>query len=393
MSKKSLKNLIFLYFILSCIAVFNSKTNANDGLTVGETIPNPEFLVLSRYADTYNILLEAEKPVVQRLYDYKSDQNLLIAFMPDITDKNTYAKVMTSAFDTYFAEGLAFRNSYGVLFGEESLKILVVTNNDRDEVMNYLTGMELDFDMVAANHMNFENFFGISKWNSPDDASHVYIVNKENKILYASHDYKGQGEKLKTVQNELFSLLGVPVNDPELLTEYIPLIEGDNAREFDFEYIYTGPPTAGLKQTEDGRLSDYFGKKMVLLAFYPAAFSYSCGAEVTRFDTFAEEQFLNRVANSQIGNDNDFEILMVSQSNQYILSKWKNEMDIKNIKLVNDFTGEISMKYSSFNPLGYNRRTIFLIDKDGKVSYIDWDYKVDDEDFAIIKERLISMNN
>lgn len=122
-----------------------------------------------------------------------------------------------------------------------------------------------------------------------------------------------------------------------------------------------------------------------MLAFYPAAFSYSCGAEVTRFDAFAEEQLLNKVANSQIGNNTDFEILMVSKSNFYILSKWKNEMDLNNVKLVNDNTGEISMKYSSYNPLGYNKRTIFLIDKSGKISYIDWDYKVDDEDFILIK--------
>jgi peroxiredoxin len=148
-----------------------------------------------------------------------------------------------------------------------------------------------------------------------------------------------------------------------------------------------------MKLTDYGKLSEYFGKKTVVLAFYPAAFSMSCGAEVTRFDTFAQEQFLEKVTNSQMAGSNDFEILMISQSNTQILEKWRNEMDIKNIKLVNDFSGEISMKYSSYNPLGYNRRTIFLIDKDGKVSYIDWDYKVDDEDFTLIKERLISMND
>ncbi len=393
MSKKSLKNLIFLYFVLSCIAVTNSKIYANDGFTLWETIPNPEFTVLDRYADSYNILLETEQPALQRLYDYKSEQNLLIAFMPDMTDKNTYAKVMTSAFDAYFAEGLAFRNSYGVMMGEEALKILIVTNNDRETVVEYMQKMELDFDVVAADNMNFENFFGINKWSSSNDGSHVYIVNKENKIIYASHDYKGEGEKLKNVQNELFSLLGVPVNNPEYLTEYMPLIEGEDARDFSFEYLYTGLPTAGLTQTENGTLSDYFGKKNVLIAFYPAAFSYSCGAEVTRFDTFAEEQLLNKVANSQMSNDNDFEILMVSQSNFYILSKWQNEMNLNNIKLVNDNTGEISMKYNSYSNFGYNKRTIFLIDKSGKVSYIDWDYKVDDDDFALMKEHLISMNN
>lgn len=386
---KSLKSVIFLHILLLCLFVFNFSASANDGLTVGETIPNPEFRPLNFYNISYGGPAE-----VQRLYDYKAEDYLLIAFMPDITDKNSYAKVMTSAFDAYFAEGLAFRNSYGYFLGQDkALRVLVVTNNDETTVSEFMKNKEIDFDMVSANNMDFENFFGIREWNSEDDASHVYIVNSENKIVYASHDYRGQGEKLKTVQKELFTLMGIPENDPSMMAEYTPLIQGDDARDFTFEYIYTGPQPIIPKETEIANLSDYFGKKNVVIAFYPAAFSYSCGAEVTRFDSFAEEQFLNKIANSQIGSDNDFEILMVSQSNQYILSKWGSEMNIKNVKLVNDNTGEISMKYSSYNNLGYNKRTLFLIDKSGKVSYIDWDYKVDDDDFTLMKEHLISMNN
>lgn len=37
------------------------------------------------------------------------------------------------------------------------------------------------------------------------DGSFVYVIDKNNKITYASYDYKGEGEKLRSVQKELFS--------------------------------------------------------------------------------------------------------------------------------------------------------------------------------------------
>ena len=50
--------------------------------------------------------------------------------MPDISVKNNYANVMTSAFDTYFAEGLAFKDPFVYDTPVYDLKVLVVTNND-----------------------------------------------------------------------------------------------------------------------------------------------------------------------------------------------------------------------------------------------------------------------
>ena len=64
-------------------------------------------------------------------------------------------------------------------------------------------------------------------------------------------------------------------------------------------------------------------------------------------------------------------------------------MDINNVKLVSDDNGEISMKYNSYDMMGWNKRSVFLINKDGKVQYIDWDYNVNNEDdFGILKEQL-----
>jgi peroxiredoxin len=385
MIKKSSKSQFFIYIALILFAAGNFQTKANDGLSVGETSPNPVFYALNKYD-----LDQMPRPV--RLYDYKQDQVLLIAFMPSISSSNHYANVMTAAFDTYFAEGLAFIKGYDYSSVPSDLKVLIVAQNDEAEINNYLKKYDLDFDMVSDANLDVSHFFGINKWYSENSGSFVYIVSRDNKIIYVNHDYKGEGEKLKSVQKELFSLYSVTENLFESGTEYSPLIPGDMARDFDFEYIYLGPVKASLTLTENGKLSDYTGKKNVLLAFYPAAFSYSCAMELTKFDTFAEEKMLQNVANSQLVQSDDLEILMVSVSNSYILSKWKNEMELSNVKLVSDNNGEISMKYSSFNPIGYNKRTVFLVDKSGRVSYIDWNYNVDDDDFASIVEHLSTIN-
>jgi alkyl hydroperoxide reductase subunit AhpC len=247
----------------------------------------------------------------------------------------------------------------------------------------------LDFNVISDENMDMANFFGISKWESSKDASHIYIANKENKIVYARTDYKGEGEKLKEIQSKLYSLfdLNESIHGE---TDYPLLIQGDDARDFSFEYINDKMTAVGKYMMSNGRLSDYYRNKNVLIAFYPAPYSYSCAAEVTRFDTYAEEKLIDRIGSS---GQNDLELLMVSVSNYYILEKWKKDMGFDNVKLVSDDNGEISMKYNSYNMLGWNKRTVFLINKEGKVQYIDWDYNVeDDDDFGILKEQITSSN-
>lgn len=385
MAKMSIKSAILSIFLYVFFTTILMAGTDNPGLSKGETIPNPEFYALNKY--DYD---QMPRPI--RVHDYKQDKNLLIAFMPDISDKNTYGKVMTTAFDTYFAEGLAFVKGYDYGVNPGELKVLVVTPNNEPELKAYLQKLDLDFEMVSDVNLDMSHFFGVTGWKSENEGSLVYVVDKNNKVIYASNDYRGEGEKLRAVQKELFSLYGIEDKSTDNKSEYTALMQGDNARDFEFEYIYTGPPTAGFKTTDKAKLSDYYGKKNILIAFYPAPFSYSCAMEVSTFNTYAEEQMLKNVTNSNMADNDDLEILMVSNSNSLILSKWKNDMNIKNIKLVSDYTGEISAKYKSFSILGFSKRTVFLINKEGKISYIDWDYQVNDEDFALIKEQINSLD-
>ncbi|HWA05117.1 MAG TPA: redoxin domain-containing protein, partial [Ignavibacteria bacterium] len=159
------------------------------------------------------------------------------------------------------------------------------------------------------------------------------------------------------------------------------------AVDFDFTYTALGDNTPFASGIE-GRLSDYYGKKNVILAFYPAPFSMSCAMELTSFDAFAEQQTLQSISNSQLGTTDDVEILMISNSSLELIDKWKHDMKVKNVKLVADMFGAISSQYKSFNILGYNNRTLFIINKSGMISYIDWDYNVNEQDFGLVKDHL-----
>ncbi len=238
--------------------------------------------------------------------------------------------------------------------------------------------------------MNISNLFGISKWESDKNGSYVYIVDKDNKITYASYDYKGEGEKLKSVQGKLFSMFDLKEDLSSSNVNYTSLLPGEKERDFNFKYITVNDNKGAAPETKDGVLSDYIGKKNVLIAFYPAAYSVSCSSEITKFDHFAEDRLLEKVKNNELKND-DLEILMVSVSNPYILAKWKDDINLNNVKLVSDNDGSISAKYNSFSQLGYNKRTVFLVDKEGNVSYINWDYHVDDNDFALLKDNVAAL--
>src|SRR5437016_5195078 len=199
MQSKSLKISLILSIFLCFLLFFNifshAGDNPNGGLSVGETIPNPQFQPMVKQP--------LEGIITAKLYDYKDGKNLLIAFMPTITEKNSYSKIMTAAFDTYFAEGLSFGALYNYYYQNPDLKVLVVTHDNEQVVDDYLKKWDLDFEMASDKNMDIANYFGIKEWTSDNEASQVYLVNKDNKIVYANYDYKGEGEKLKTVQSEL----------------------------------------------------------------------------------------------------------------------------------------------------------------------------------------------
>jgi thioredoxin-dependent peroxiredoxin len=123
---------------------------------------------------------------------------------------------------------------------------------------------------------------------------------------------------------------------------------GDHAPEF------TAPSTSG----GDVSLSSFLGRRNVLLAFFPLAFTGTCTKELICF-TEDFDQFA----------DNGVEILPISVDAVPSLREFKNKLQMKT-DLLSDFKRDISRAYGVLNEdRFYSNRAYFLIDKEGRVRW------------------------
>jgi peroxiredoxin len=109
---------------------------------------------------------------------------------------------------------------------------------------------------------------------------------------------------------------------------------------------------------KDISLSDFRGKKNVLLAFFPLAFTGTCTKELVCFT-----QDFDQFAGSAV------EILPISVDSVPTLREFKNKLQMKT-ELLSDFKREISRAYGVLNEdRFYSNRAYFLIDKAGRVRW------------------------
>jgi len=128
----------------------------------------------------------------------------------------------------------------------------------------------------------------------------------------------------------------------------------------------------------DIKLSSLVGTKNIILAFYPADWSGGCTKEVcTLRDNFSSLADLNA------------DVVAISGDYEYSHHEWAKFNNLPFI-LVSDHKHETARAYNSYNEsTGYNKRTIFVIDKNGKIAYIDLMYSVRDADsFEKLKKAL-----
>jgi peroxiredoxin Q/BCP len=111
-------------------------------------------------------------------------------------------------------------------------------------------------------------------------------------------------------------------------------------------------------------LSDFTGKSTVVLAFYPADWSGGCTAEMCTFrDDFSELEGSGAT------------ILAVSGDYVYSHHEWARHHNLPFL-LLSDHSHEVAKKYDSFNEKsGFNKRTVFVIDRTGKIVYRDLSFK------------------
>jgi peroxiredoxin len=148
--------------------------------------------------------------------------------------------------------------------------------------------------------------------------------------------------------------------------QYSPQV-GDIAPDF------TAPSTSGSEVS----LSMFRGKRNVLLAFFPLAFTGTCTKELICF-TEDFDQF------SGVG----VEILPISVDSVPSLREFKNKLQMK-LELLSDFKRDISRVYGVLNEgRFYSNRAYFLIDRGGRVrwSHIESNNSDRREDSEILAE-------
>jgi peroxiredoxin Q/BCP len=139
---------------------------------------------------------------------------------------------------------------------------------------------------------------------------------------------------------------------------------GDRAPDFQI-----APPGPEKERDPGLRLSDFRGKKNVLVAFYPKPFTPGCTAQMCGYrDDFA------RFENAGT------EVVAVSVDTQAECNRFKDEKQLP-FRLVGDLDARIVKAYGVpllDLPVGHvAKRSVFLVDKAGVIRYIDLAYDVE----------------
>jgi peroxiredoxin len=147
----------------------------------------------------------------------------------------------------------------------------------------------------------------------------------------------------------------------------------------DFSLPFAGRDSVGFGTVS---LSQFTGKKIVVLAFYPADWSGGCTREMcTLRDNF------EALAGP------DVEVLGISGDTPYSHHEWAREHNLPFL-LLSDLKHAVAPAYHSYNQsTGYTRRTAFIIGRDGRFAYVDLEYSTKDlASFEKLQEALSAIN-
>lgn len=126
---------------------------------------------------------------------------------------------------------------------------------------------------------------------------------------------------------------------------------GDTAPEFELT------STAGGK----AKLSDFRGKKNVVLAFYPAAFTGGCTKEMTAYQ-----------ANIAKFEGTETQVFGISTDNSPSQAAFAKSLSATSYPMLSDFMRKASADYGVLiADRGIANRTTFVVDKAGKISFIE----------------------
>jgi len=130
--------------------------------------------------------------------------------------------------------------------------------------------------------------------------------------------------------------------------------EGDRAPDFSLPWASrdtTGGPVWFSLSGQRGRV--------VVVAFYPRDFTSGCTAEMRTFT----EQYADLFGD-------DVVVVGISADSLETHRRFASSLNLP-FRLLSDPDQKVSRRYGSADRNGYNRRTVYVIDPTGRVSYVD----------------------
>jgi len=343
--------------------------------------------------------------------DNRNADNTIIAFIPSLTYHCEYASMLTQSFYYYFDRGMAFELSKK----KPTVNISFIVSDDMNaakSTQNILGRMNVVYDAKD----DIFSYYGLQRPESKNNDSTVVLLDSDEKIVHIDGNYRAQGERLKPLENKLKELNGIAVKAADSARSAKPLKLGDRAIDFEIS---------------KGRWLSHFRGSVILLSFYPAAFSgafpksdvaehhiaeasaspeptHGTGAtnyvKAATLETknpielsFTTDRFKSDLRTNfnlnptscfvQIksidleagGSGRPVKRVVVSSSTPSLLEKWEQTLGTMNIIYANDPDYSISGRYLSYNPTGYNNRVSVIIDEKGRIAYIDDSFEVADE--------------
>lgn len=310
--------------------------------------------------------------------------NTIVVFMPSLTYDCEYASMLTQSFYYYFDRRMAFEG----LKKSPLTRVFLVVRDAPDaskSTQNIIGGMNVVYDPKGELFSAFE----VKQPPNKNVDSTVVLLDADQRIVFLDEAYRAQGEHLKPLENKLKELNGIY---EKVKGSAAPkaLKEGDQAPDF--------------RVDDKQKLSDLRGK-IVLISFYPAAFSgtfprpssvinatqtgnslrtsatldlttnanltTSCATQIKALDL--------KMTGFTLKPTTEVKRIVISGSTPSLLDEWQKVLGTQTIGYTNDPDYSISTSYLSYNPSGYNNRVSVIIDQEGKIAYIDMDFNFNDE--------------
>ncbi len=314
---------------------------------------------------------------------------LLIRFTQPIL-KNDQADMIIKGISNYFSKGYAFSPDAKI----QQIPTALVLQKQEFNTPIY-EGLQVIIDSNK-----IQNPIRIITDRGQTTAD-IILVNQNSEIIYKFLNYKGVGEQLRPMERQIKGLFGDTIASVHYTAE-------NNAARPEI-----GSTAPDFYYQKNKKISDLIGKKSIIISFYPAPFTGNlyrnvvepkyisdansqtvktdnnkddikvkkspgkalmggCGGQAIYFENLAFGLGTTYSADQIVGDTNAV-FIYISASSSEILNNWEKYLGTKKIIYSNDPNNYTSRNYGSFDyKNGYNYRSLIIVNKEGKITYANY---------------------